>query len=191
MQETSETSPNSSEQISFARHNFDNLQSLIRLADAKAGFFASFLLFLAASTFPVGKDAVTKLRWTVCGGFLSSGIYLLSFLILAVAFIWSFVLLFRIVEPRRAKHYRSAELGHELLYYEHVASHPNNDEYHAAVSAASSELILRNLTDQIYELGDICRRKMNGLSATRIPISVGFCAWILNGAFGLWIVRWK
>jgi hypothetical protein len=191
MQETNETSPSRNDQISFARHNFDNLQSLIRLADAKAGFFASFLLFLAASTFPVGKDAVPKLRWIVCGGFLSSGIYLVSFMILAVAFIWSFVLLFGIIAPRRATHYRSVEVGHELLYYEHVGSHRNNDEYHAAVSAASSEIILRNLTDQIYELGDICRRKMNGLSDTRVPISVAFCAWVLNGAFGLWIVRWK
>jgi hypothetical protein len=191
VQETSESSVNRSDQISFARHNFDNLQGLIRFADAKAGFFASFLLFLAASTFPVGKDAIPKLRWAVGGGFLSSGIYLLSFVILAVTFIWTFVILFGIVAPRRAKHYRSAEVGHELLYYEHVASHRNNDEYHAAVSVASSELILRNLTDQIYELGDICGRKMNGLSDTSIPISVAFCAWVLNGALGLWIVRWK
>jgi hypothetical protein len=61
----------------------------------------------------------------------------------------------------------------------------------AAVLAASPELILRNLTDQIYELGHICRRKMDGLSGTTIPISIAFCAWVLNGALGLWIVRWK
>jgi hypothetical protein len=191
MQETIQTPPNRSDQISFARHNFDNLQSLIRFADAKAGFFASFLLFLAASTFPVGKDAIPKLRWIFCAGFVSSGIYLLSFATLSVAFIWSFVLLFGIVAPRRAKHYRSAQVGHELLYHEHVAAHRDNDEYHAAVLAASPELILRNLTDQIYELGHICRRKMDGLNGTRIPISIAFCAWILNGAFGLWIVGWK
>lgn len=76
MQETNENPTNRSEQIAFARHNFDNLQSLIRFADAKAGFFASFLLFLVASTFPVGKDAIPKLRWILCGGFVSSGIYL-------------------------------------------------------------------------------------------------------------------
>src|SRR5260370_24089205 len=137
MLEAYEASTNRSDQISFARHNFDNLQSLIRLADAKAGFFASFLLFLVASTFPVGKDAIPKLRWILCGGFVSSGIYLLSFAILSVAFIWSFVLRFGIVAPRRAKHYRSAEVGHELLYHEHVSTHLDNDEYHAAALAAS------------------------------------------------------
>jgi hypothetical protein len=44
--------------ILFARHNFDDYQALIRASDAKAGVLVTLMVFLAASSSQVSKDAI-------------------------------------------------------------------------------------------------------------------------------------
>src|SRR5260370_29511511 len=71
-----------SEQIQFARHNFDNHQALIRFADTKAAAVMTLVVFLCGVTIPVARDPVPKIRWPLGGGGISSGLYLLSYLAL-------------------------------------------------------------------------------------------------------------
>jgi hypothetical protein len=179
------------DQFAFARHNFDNLQSLIRAADAKAGLYVTILFFLAASTIPLGKDVILKLRWVWCGGGFSGFVYLLSYFALATGFVWSLALIRGVVTPRPASHYLSPQAGHELHYYRHVLMHKDNSEYFDAVRSAAPELLLRNVTDQIFELAYICHEKMKAVHEARLPITIAFCAWVANIGLGLWIARWK
>jgi hypothetical protein len=52
--------------ITFARHNFDTHQALLRFTDTKAGAFLTVVIFLAGSDIPIVKDAVHKLVWQPC-----------------------------------------------------------------------------------------------------------------------------
>ena len=182
---------NRPEQISFAKFSFDNQQSLIRFADAKTGAYATFMLFLATTTFTIAKDVLPKLRWVWSGGLLSSAIFLLGLGIFGGAFIWAFIHFFRVVSPRQPKHYESSRVGHEILYYEHVAAHRDMKEYRSAISGASPDLVLQNIADQVFELAHICQRKMRGLSDARIPMSIALGTWAITSFLGLWIERWK
>jgi len=175
----------------FARHNFDNHQAIIRAADTKAAVLTTLLLFLGASTIPLGKDAVPKLRWVWGQGAITSGVYLFSYLVFAATFAWSLVLVYRVVIPRGAAHYQSPRAGHDLLYYEHVLLHQDSAHYFESVGRASPDLILRNLTDQVFELAHICHEKITALHRARMLTAIVFCAWTANTVFGLWIVRWK
>jgi hypothetical protein len=178
-------------QIQFARHNFDNHQNLIRFADAKAAAFLTLLVFLGASSFPVAKDAVPKLRFVIGGGALSSVFYLLSCLLFLTGFFWTLSLVYLVIRPRGARFYGSARPGHELMFFAHVTLHSSHEDYFTAVSSASPELLLENLTDQVFELTKICQEKMDFLNRARYPMFLAFCSWAANLVMGLWIIRWK
>jgi hypothetical protein len=185
-------SPNAlADQIFFARHNFDNQQALIRMADTKGGVILSLMLFLTASTIPLGRDAVPKLRWTQGFENLASAGFVLTYLVLGFGLLWAIYLVLKVLSPRHPKHYAAAKPGHELLYFGHVLLHGDNDHYFGAVSEASQGLILRNLTDQVFELSHICHKKMECLRAANLPIGLAFFAWVTNMGLGLWISRWK
>jgi hypothetical protein len=183
--------PSFDSQLQFARHNFDNHQNLIRLADAKAAAYITLLIFLGASTFPFAKDVVPKLSWSWCHGGLSSGIYAASYAAFLIAFLIVIFLAHRVIAPRGARHYRSAEPGIDLMYFEHVLLHSNQETYLDAVQSASPELLLRNVVDQVFELAHICRDKMAALTRARRPLFVAFCSWLVNIGTCLYILRWK
>ena len=164
-------------QIQFARHNFDNHQALIRSFDAKAGAMATIMLFLAASAVQISKDAVGKLHAQPFRVALYSVFFMLASFGLALSVVWSFIAVQRVLRPRRGVRHTSPEKGHELMWQEHVLLYQNKEEYFSAVRAASPELILHNLTDQIFELADISSDKMRALMNVRGFIWLGFASW--------------
>ena len=178
-------------QLLFARHNFDNHQSLIRLADTKAAVYITLIIFLGASSFPIAKDVIGNLRWHWGGGEFTSGLYLLSYAVFFLSFLRIISLAYEIIKPRGARHYRSSKPGLLLMFYEHVLLHASNQAYFDAVANAPADLILRNTTDQVFELAHICREKMAALSRARTPLLVAFAAWLCNVCVGLWMVTWK
>ncbi len=178
-------------QLQFARHNFDNHQSLIRLADAKAAAYVTLLIFLGASSFPIAKDVVGKLHAQWGGGAFTSAVWLVSYIVFLVAFLWVVLLTHSVIKPRGARHYKSAQHGQSLMFYEHILLHASSDDYFQAIAAAAPDQILRNTTDQVYELAHICRDKMAALTHAREPLLVAFFSWALNVCTGLLLVRWK
>ena len=175
--------------LSFVQHNFDNHQALIRAADTKAGFLVTILLFLGASTIPLGKEVVPKLHLTYGVAGLLSCLYIVSYFALTLGFLWALNELYFVVAPRGASHYAAPRPGHDLVFYEHVLLHRDHNHYFASISEASPDLLLRNLTDQVFELAHICREKMTGLKKTKSPIRLAICAWLINIGMGLWIGR--
>ncbi|HEY6306454.1 MAG TPA: hypothetical protein VI488_08380 [Candidatus Angelobacter sp.] len=149
------------QQIQFARHNFENHQALIRFSDAKAGVMITLLVFLAASGLQIIKEAVSVLLVGSCIGLVGAFLRCL----------WSVQAVLR---PRGARYYGSSAPGTHLLWQEHVVAHGTNDAYSEATKAAAPELLLKNLTDQVFELAHISREKMAGLHKGRRACWFGF-----------------
>lgn len=175
--------------IQFARHNLDNHQALIRSSDTKAGVLVTVMVFVAASALQVSKDAVTKLQWTPCLSAIVSASFLISSAGLIAAVLWSLVAVQRVLRPRGARHYVSAQVGRQILWQDHVLQHGTPDNYFRAVSAACQELLLQNLTDQILELAHISKEKMDALRGARWAVWIAFWSWAVNIATALALMR--
>lgn len=177
------------DQLNFAWRNFEDQQAIIRAADLKAGYLVTFLLFFAASTIPLGEQVFPKLRWTVNAVGAAGLLYLVSYCALAYGFVWSLYLISHVLMPRIARHHKSPRLGSELLYYEHVARHQDSEQYFGAVSSATPEQLLRNVTDQVFELAQICKSKIDSLRQFSISFKWTLIAWCVSTAIGFYIMR--
>jgi hypothetical protein len=191
MDSTGKTLSTTEEQIEFAWHNFEDQQAIIRAADLKAGYLVPFLLFFGASTIPLGMEVVPKLRWGYAVGALASGLYVLTYLWLTVGFVWSLILISRALTPRIARHHQSPREGSELLYYEHVLRHKDSGQYFEALKKAGPEQMLRNITDQVFELSVICKGKLDNLRGFAVSFKWTVLAWCLSTAIGFWIIGRK
>lgn len=191
MDSTGKTLSTTEERIEFAWHNFEDQQAIIRAADLKAGYLVPFLLFFGASTIPLDMVVVPKLRWGDAVGILASGSYILTYLWLTVGFVWSLILISRALTPRIARHHQSPREGSELLYYEHVLRHKDSGQYYEAVSKAGPEQMLRNITDQVFELSLICKAKLDNLRGFAVSFKWTVVAWCVSTAIGLWIIGRK
>jgi hypothetical protein len=176
------------EQIEFAWHNFEDQQAIIRAADLKAGYLVPFLLFFGASTIPLGTEVVPKMHWSNTGGALAALLYIASYALLTIGFVWSLALISRAMTPRIAKHHQTPQKGSELLYYEHVLRHKDSNEYFQALSTAGPEQMLRNITDQVYELSKICKAKLDNLRGFAVSFKWTVVAWCVSTAIGFWII---
>ena len=132
------------QQVVFARHDFDNLQALIRASDAKAAVFVMLMIFLAASFLQVAKDAVTKLHWQPCWLALFAMIFLCASSTLLVTILYSFVAVHRVIKPRGAQHYEASAQSQNMMWQDHVwriALTPNIMRLWARASRGSSRNI--------------------------------------------------
>ncbi len=179
------------QQILFARHNFDNHQALIRASDAKAGALVTLMVFLAASSLQVSKDAVGKVRWAPCGPLAASVLFVLACFGLALAVIWSLITVQRVLKPRGAAHYTAPQRNRDLMWQDHVVLHGTNQEYGVAVRGATEELMLQNLTDQVFELAHISKSKMDALRGARWAVYLAILAWTGSIASSLVLLRLK
>jgi hypothetical protein len=180
----------SEERLHFAWKNFEDQQAIIRAADLKAGYLVTFLLFFGASTIPLGREVLPKLRWSGAGEF-ASGIYSASYVLSVIGFVWSMYLISHVMTPRVAKHKKEPKPGADLLYFGHVARFETNEQYYEAVARAEPEAILRNVTDQIFELAQIAKVKMDNLRAFSKSFKLTLVAWFISTAVGFWIMSWK
>ena len=180
----------SEERLHFAWKNFEDQQASIRAADLKAGYLVTFLLFFGASTIPLGREVLPKLRWEGNGAF-ASGLYAATYVLSVIGFVWSMYLISHVMTPRVAKHYKEPKQGADLLYFGHVARFETSDKYFDAVAKADPEQILRNVTDQIFELAQIAKVKMDNLRAFSRSFKLTLVAWFISTAVGFWIMSWK
>jgi hypothetical protein len=180
----------SEERLHFAWKNFEDQQAIIRAADLKAGYLVTFLLFFGASTIPLGREVLPKLRWAGAGA-LPSAIYAASYVISVVGFVWSMYLISHVMTPRVAKLHKEPNPGADLLYFGHVTRYESSDKYFEAVAHAEPEQILRNITDQIYQLAQIAKAKMDSLRAFSNSFKLTLVAWFISTAVGFWIMSWK
>jgi hypothetical protein len=191
MDENEKSRSTTEEQIEFAWHNFEDQQAIIRAADLKAGYLVPFLLFFGASTVPLGTEVVPKMRWADGAGMIAATLYILTYAWVTVGFVWSLLLLSRAMTPRIAKHHSTPREGSELLYYEHVLRHKDHDAYFQALRNAGPDQMLRNITDQVFELSHICKAKLDNLRGFAASFKWTVVAWCVSTAIGFWIIARK
>jgi hypothetical protein len=176
------------EQIAFARHNFENQQSTIRAADTKVGAVLSILFIVTVIAIPIGKDAIPKLYWASGAGVAAmSTVFLAGCIVFVLGVLRSLMLVVHIVRPRGVSGRSSNNAPGQLLFYKHVLRHRDANEYFHAVGDASPELLLRNLTDQVFELSRICAEKMDALDAAKTPLMWALYSFGLVVALGIWL----
>ena len=175
--------------VEYAWKNFEDQQATIRAADLKAGYLVTFLLFFGASTIPLGRQVLPALRWTQTGEILASAVYAASYLVFALGFVWALYLISHVLTPRIARHHAKPKDGRELLYYEHVVRFESSAAYYEAMARVNPEDMLRNVTDQVYELAMICKAKVDSLRAFSQAFKITLVAWFVSTAVGFWIMR--
>jgi hypothetical protein len=179
------------DRLNFAWRNFEDQQAIIRAADLKAGYLVTFLLFFGASTIPLGESVFPKLHRTADIVGVVSGLYLFTYAGLAVTFVWSLYLISHVLMPRIARHHEKPPAGSELLYYEHVIRHKDSQHYFAAMASATPEQLLRNVTDQVFELAQICKSKIDSLRAFSTSFKWTLLFWCISTGLGFWVTRWR
>jgi hypothetical protein len=178
------------DRVEFAWKNFEDQQAIIRAADLKAGYLVTFLLFFGASTIPLGKEVLPDLRWAKLTQDVVSGLYAVSYAIFAVGFVYALYLISHVLMPRIARHHAKPKDGRELLYYEHVVRFESSTAYYEAMARVNSDEMLRNVTDQVYELSMICKVKVDSLRAFSLAFKITLVAWFISTATGFWIMTW-
>src|SRR5258707_13786458 len=93
------------ERVGYAWKNFEDQQAIIRAADLKAGYLVTFLLFFGASTIPLGKEVLPKLRWVSPGEMAASGAYAVTYIVFALGFVRALYLISHVLTPRIARHH--------------------------------------------------------------------------------------
>ena len=146
------------------------------------------MVFLAASALQISKEAIGKLHLHPWLPAASSIIFVLANAGLLVSTFLTFVAVHRVLRPRGAL-YTVPQKGRDLMWQDHVLLHENSDVYFSAVQAAAADLILRNLTNQIYELAHISQEKMDAMTKNRWVMWLGFLSWLILIASGLILGR--
>jgi hypothetical protein len=178
------------DRVEYAWKNFEDQQAIIRAADLKAGYLVTFLLFFGASTIPLGKEVLPKLRWVTPVEISMSALYGATYLAFALGFAWALHLISHVLTPRIARHHAKPADGRELLYYEHVVRHQDSKAYYEAMARVTPEEMLRNVTDQVFELAMICKVKVDSLRAFSQAFKITLVAWLVSTAVGFWIMTW-
>src|SRR5260370_9692819 len=173
------------ERVGYAWKNFEDQQAIIRAADLKAGYLVTFLLFFGASTVPLGKEVLPALRWVSAREIAASGLYAASYLVFALGFARALYLISHVLTPRIARHHARPADGRELLYYEHVIRYENSTPYFEAMERVSPEEMLRNVTDQEYELEMICKAKVDSLRTFSQAFKITLMAWFISTGVGV------
>src|SRR4029077_3788014 len=97
----------------------------------------------------------------------------------------------RAMPPRIAKHHQTPAKGSELLYYEHVLRHKDSGPYYESMSRVRPGQMLRNITDQVFELSQICKAKLDILRGFAVSFKWTVVAWCVSTAIGFWIIGRK
>ncbi len=161
------------EQLEFAWKVHGYTNEYIRFADSKAGVALAIAAGLVASLF--GAKAHTYLHysrlWFVCGGFEWEATLVAVFSLVAFGgLITAAVLLVWAIEPRLWKKTPAdgeAEktvnpplvAGRDLIYWESVREHGTGDGYDQAVRQTDPDTQLRQVTEHVFVLGDIAKKK--------------------------------
>jgi hypothetical protein len=84
------------------------------------------MVFLAASSLQVSRDAITKLRWTLCVPLFTSGLFVVASVGLALGVVSSLITVQRALKPRGAAHYVVPQKDRDSMWQDHVLLHQTN-----------------------------------------------------------------
>ncbi len=142
----------------FALESYKSTQELIRFADQKAGA----VLVVAGLELSVFLSSIDKLTFN--GNYTSAVSILTLILSISTALLLITTLylsVFKVLRPRLANHYSGNDAS--LFYFNHLASMTDKTGMFDQFNRVTDDVVLRNLTDQIFEVSKIMNAKTNGL----------------------------
>lgn len=173
--------------LTFARHNYDNQQALIRMLDTKAGVMITLLVFLIAGTLPMSSDVASKLHF-VGHGCITSWAYVLAACILIGSFLISVWCVEHVIVPRGSAQHA---VSNGLMFAEDILKHGTPDNYHLAAERADDAVFFHNIALEIYQLAEIVVKKTKFLRLVRWPIIISFAAWAATAMLSIYILTWR
>lgn len=142
----------------FTLESFKNIQELIKFTDQKSGG----VLVVAGLELTVFLNVVDKLIFkTNSFGVYSVVVFVLGVITAGLLIAIVYVSVFKVLRPQLANHYSGNEAS--LFYFNHLASMTDKTAMFEQFKNVDDNLILRNLTDQIFEVSKIMNRKTNAL----------------------------
>lgn len=142
----------------FTLESFKNIQELIRFSDQKA----AAVLVVAGLEMTVYFGAIDKLTFNKNYTSVFSILTLILGICTAIFLLATIYLtVFKVLHPRLAKHYSGNDAS--LFYFNHLASMTDKTDMFNQFNRVTDAVMLRNLTDQIFEVSKILNAKTNGL----------------------------
>lgn len=143
----------------FGLENFKNIQEIIKFTDQKAGFLLVVYGFVLTAFIEASKDLVFC-NPVNCASRIEAVQSIFTFIvgfILIIAIAYQFyILIFRILKPRSANHYKNNELS--LFYFGHICK-MEPVEFSDKFDNLNDESIKVEIKKQIYEVSKIAAMK--------------------------------
>jgi len=147
----------------YLLENFKNIQELIRFSDQKAGALLVVYGFLVTIflEFIKGNSLVNPFVY----GCKMIIIYLIGFCFIISMLVQIYYIVFKIILPQNAKHYKSKDLCY--FYYGHIAE-MNKTDFVFNGNKRSNDDLTKDILTQIYEVAKILKRKNRNLRVASI-----------------------
>jgi hypothetical protein len=146
------------DKYAFTLESYKNIQELIRFTDQKSGG----VIVVAGLELTVFLNFIDKLGFNKDYTSLASvAVFLFGIITAILLAITIYISIFKVVRPRLANQYNAYEIS--LFYFNHLASAKNKTVMFNQFNNVTNDSILRNLTDQIFEVSKIMTAKTNGL----------------------------
>lgn len=139
----------------FALESFKNIQELIRFIDQKSGAVLLVAGLILTVFLELSKALVLNLNNPSYAGLFTFTFGVSTALLLIYVIYLS---IFKILIPRLAKHYVGSDLS--LIYFNHLASMIDKTVVFEQFNKLNGDSILKNLTDQIFEISKILDTKI-------------------------------
>lgn len=142
----------------FALESFKNIQELIKFTDQKSGG----VLVVAGLELTAFSSCIDKLNFNNNYSSIASITTIVLGIITTLLLVYTiYISVFKILRPRLANHYSGHNFS--LFYFNHLASMTDKTEMFDKFKNIDNDKILRNFTDQIFEVSKILNMKINEL----------------------------
>jgi hypothetical protein len=145
------------EKTVIAFESFKNIQDLIKFADQKS----SAVLVVAGLIFTGYFQFLEGLMYTRNFNFLGICTFLTSLATAVSLVMVVYITIFKVLKPRTAEHYSQNNLS--LFYYEHILQ-MGKEKVSEQYANITTEVILKNIIDQQFEISSILNKKTVELS---------------------------
>lgn len=165
-------------QIQFARHTYENHQSVIRQVDGKAAFVLTLLIFLSYTAFSFIKESLAKVSWTGASHRVLGALLIVITVVFLAGLLATLISMQRVVSPRVGR--GKFQSGQNLFFSSDIVAYDGRDAYFAALRAAPDDLLLQNLAHQVYEISLITEAKLQCLRHSNRLIVFCICCWTID-----------
>ncbi len=143
------------DKVQFALESFKNIQDLIKFIDQKS----SAVLVVAGLILTTLVEFSTDLVYTTKQlSFFSLCSFIFGLVTVLLLVYVIYISIIEILRPRLAQHYTGSEIS--LIYFNHLASVSDKTIMFNNFDTLTVDLILKNITDQIFEISRILNKKI-------------------------------